>query len=101
MMQARLFPGRQLTQFVLPENNPAALAPGNPAFFFELPVFRGDSPHGAIIGTGRTLVINPAKLFGNHARLHPDAGGGIQGLFIFYSRGNHHISPSKCQAVMG
>jgi hypothetical protein len=74
-MQAWLFPGRQLTQFVLPENNPAALAPGNPAFFFELLVFSGDTPHRAIIGTSRTLVIDPAKLFGNHTRLHPDARG--------------------------
>jgi hypothetical protein len=95
MMQAWLFPGGQLTQFVLPENNSAALAPGNPAFFFELLVFRGNTPHGAIIRTDRTLVINPARLLGNHTRLHPDTGGGVHGLFIFYLRGNHHFSPSK------
>jgi hypothetical protein len=37
-------------------------------------VFSGDSPHGAIIGAGGTLVTQPAKLFGNHSCLHPDTG---------------------------
>jgi hypothetical protein len=101
MMQAWLLPGRQLTQFVLPENNPAALARRNPALFFELQVFGGDTPHGAIIGTGRALVFKPAKLFGNHARLHPNAWGVVLGLFIFYSRGNHCISPCQEQQVVG
>jgi hypothetical protein len=83
MVQAGLFPGRQLAQFVLPEGNPAAFAFRDLTFFIELLVFRGNPPHGSVISTRGTLILKPAELFRDHARLHPDAGIVVLWVFRF------------------
>ena len=74
-MQTGLFPGRHFPQFVLPENDSATFAFWDPAFFSNPLVCRSSAAHGPIVGTGGTLVFEPAELVAHDACLHPDTGG--------------------------
>ena len=83
MMQAGLLPGRQLSQTILPINDPTASALGD---FTQLPgpaVFPGGAPQGPIKSTGLALIINITKFMADYPGLHPDAGGGRIAAIIF------------------
>jgi len=101
VMETGLFPDRPFTKFVLPENDAAAFACRNPAFFSKPLVFSSRAAHGSVIGTDRTLIFKPAKLMGHYTCLHPDALRVVYRLFSFHSGGNHVHSPCQKQAVIG
>jgi hypothetical protein len=75
VMQTGLFPGRVFAQFVLPEDNSAALAFWDPAVFANLLIFRSRATQGPVVGADRAPVFQPTKLVRYDTRLHPDTGG--------------------------
>jgi hypothetical protein len=83
MVQAGLFPGRQLPQTILPINDPAALAFRDFTLLPQLAVFSGSASHGPVESAGLAMIINGAEFPTDHPGLHPDAGGGSMAAIIF------------------
>jgi len=93
MMQAGLFPGRQLPQTILPINDPASFARKAFTLLPLLTVFPGGVPHGPVKSTGFAMIVDFAKFAADHPGLHPDAGGGVLGGIRNFLIGFHFSKP--------
>ena len=93
VMQAGLFPGRQIAQSIFPVYDLAAFTPGYVTLLVQPTVFSGRAPQGPVKSASLAMIINLAIFVAHNPGLHPDAGGAALGGILNFSIGFHFSKP--------